>query len=92
MAGTSIGGIIALGLAFKISAQQIAEMMARQGPAIFPLLPAKNVARLVAPPYSSTPIETALNGLLGFEIAAGPLSSASQNVMVITASPGTARI
>jgi patatin-like phospholipase/acyl hydrolase len=36
IAGTSIGGIIAVGLAFGIPARRIAEIIAKSGPAIFP--------------------------------------------------------
>lgn len=92
IAGTSIGGIIAIGLAFGIPAKRIADVIATSGPAIFPPLRFKTLRRTVGPPYSSKPIEDAVRQLLPPAIVDGPLTQALQNIMVITASPSTARM
>ncbi len=91
IAGTSIGGIIAIGLAFGIPARTIADRIAERGPSIFPPLRLKRARRLLGPPYASEPIEQVLRGLLGKRVD-GPLGAAPQNVMVVTASPGTAKM
>jgi predicted acylesterase/phospholipase RssA len=91
ISGTSIGGIIAIGLAFGIPARTIADSIARHGASIFPPLRFKRARRLFGPPYASAPIEQVLRCLLGDRVD-GPLGAAPQNVMVVTASPGTARM
>src|SRR5437016_14300495 len=53
IAGTSIGGIIAVGLAFGIPARRIADVIAESGPSIFPPLRFKRARRVFGPPYSA---------------------------------------
>jgi predicted acylesterase/phospholipase RssA len=91
MAGTSIGGIIALGLAFGVRADTIAATMQSYGEQIFPPLRFRRARRFLGPPYSADGIEAALKALLPNHWKQ-PISEATQNVMVITASPGTARM
>jgi len=91
IAGTSIGGIIAIGLAFGIAAETIAAIIEEFGPAIFPRRRFKNARRLLGPPYSPEPIVEALRRILPRYVNR-PLGEALQNVMVIAVSPATARM
>lgn len=91
IAGTSIGGIIALGLAFGIPAGRIAQIIGRYGEDIFPSFRLKGLRRLFGPPYSPYPITLALRELLA-DAADRPIATAPQNVMVVTVSPGTGKM
>lgn len=91
ISGTSIGGIIALGLAFGVPARTIANTISDFGPLIFPPYKFKKIRRAFGPPYLPEPIESALLRLLPKE-AKQPIANASQNVMVITVSYGTSKM
>ena len=88
IAGTSIGGIIALGLAFGVPAQTIANTIDEFGLTIFPAYRFKKLRRLFGPPYSAEPIRNALLRLLP-KNADDAIAKARQHVMVIAASLGT---
>lgn len=87
IAGTSIGGIIALGLAFGIPARTIAQIIGQYGDDIFPPYRLKGLWRVFGAPYSPHPIELALRQLLD-EQTHSPIAGALSNVMVVTVSPG----
>lgn len=91
IAGTSIGGIIALGLAFGIPARTVAQIIGQYGDDIFPPYRFKGLWRLFGPPYSPYPIRLALRQLLGEE-ADRPIAAALQNVMVVTVSPAVGKM
>jgi uncharacterized protein len=91
IAGTSIGGIIALGLSFGIPAARIAEIIGQYGEDIFPPYWLKGLRRLFGPPYSAYPISLALRELFG-RAADRPIATAAQNVMVVTVSTGIGRM
>lgn len=68
--GTSTGGIIALGLALGIPAEQILRFYKEQGPKIFPNITAQqklslNIRHLWEPKYSAGPLRQALQGVFG---------------------------
>ena len=67
VAGTSTGGIIALGLASGIEAKALAEFYAARGPEIFPPGDAelKRVRAVYEPMWSALPLEAALADVLG---------------------------
>ena len=91
IAGTSIGGIISIGLAFGIRADLIASMIAELGPQIFPPRRFKRTRGFFGHLYSADPIERALRNVLT-ERVDNQLLTSLQKVMVITASPGTGKM
>lgn len=91
IAGTSIGGIIALGLAFGISAQEIATTIGDFGNKIFPDSRFKKLRRLLGPTYTAGPITDSLHRLLGDKVNR-PIAEALSNVMVVTVSPGAGKM
>jgi len=64
IAGTSTGGIIALGLGLGLSAEKIADFYKEHGPHIFGS-PKGFFSRLLSPKYSPTPLREALLEVLG---------------------------
>jgi len=74
LAGTSIGGVLALALAFEIPMARLAQLFAQHGPAVFSErpLPASTMGRLIdltrsvaGPKYSGTALREALSQHLG---------------------------
>ena len=70
VAGTSTGGIIALGLGLGLTAGEILEFYKKQGPKIFPNMTAQqklslNMRHLWEPKYSAEPLRAALKGVFG---------------------------
>ena len=70
IAGTSTGGIIALGLGLGLRAADILEFYQKEGPKIFPNITAQqklslNLRHLWEPKYSAAPLRTALKGVFG---------------------------
>jgi uncharacterized protein len=82
LAGTSVGGIIALGLAAEVPAAEIKTAFERNGTAIFSERPvptswwgaARDLARYVAKPkYQSDALRQTIAGLIGAETCIGDL-------------------
>lgn len=70
IAGTSTGGIIALGLGLGLTAGDILEFYKNQGPSIFPNITAQqklnlNIRHLWEPKYSAEPLRKALHDVFG---------------------------
>src|SRR6202140_48322 len=70
IAGTSTGGIIALGLGLGLPATEILEFYQKEGPKIFPNITAHqtlslNLRHLWGPKYSAEPLRKALKGVFG---------------------------
>lgn len=74
IAGTSIGGLLALALAFEVPMSQLVRLFVEQGPAVFSsrALPSGPVSRLLdlsrsvfGPKYSGDALRTALQAALG---------------------------
>jgi uncharacterized protein len=70
IAGTSTGGIIALGLGLGLPAEEILRFYREQGPKIFPNITAQqkfslNFRHLWEPKYSAEPLRAALQGVFG---------------------------
>jgi uncharacterized protein len=70
VAGTSTGGIIALGLGLGLTAGEILEFYKKQGPKIFPNMMAQqklslNMRHLWEPKYSAEPLRAALKVVFG---------------------------
>jgi uncharacterized protein len=70
IAGTSTGGIIALGLGLGIPAEQILQFYKEQGPKIFPNITAQqklslNIRHLWEPKYSAEQLREGLRGVFG---------------------------
>lgn len=66
IAGTSTGGIIAIGLAMGISAAEIRDFYVKHGPTIFPATGLRGKFwQLFKPKYSHAPLREALNEILG---------------------------
>ena len=83
IAGTSIGGIIALALSNGVRAQQIAAKIREKGLAIFPDLWFSGTRRFIGPPYNTSGIADALRELLAAQ-AGNALNKSQQRVMVAT--------
>ena len=65
MAGASVGGIIATGLAHRVCAKAIYVMLTRDGGAIFAKTLLTNVLNALEPKYDAAPLETFLARALG---------------------------
>ena len=91
IAGTSIGGILAVGLAHGIRAETLAAMIREHGPRIFPRRPLTLLRRFAGPPYKPGHLEAAIRGILGAK-SEQPLSRTSVPVMVVAVAPTTARL
>jgi len=66
IAGTSTGGIIALGLSIGMRPQQIVEFYSAYGPRIFPYADRSHwIKRLRGPRYEPAPLRVALRGAFG---------------------------
>jgi uncharacterized protein len=70
IAGTSTGGIIALGLGLGLRAADVLEFYQKEGPNIFPNITAQqklslNLRHLWEPKYSAEPLRKALEGVFG---------------------------
>ena len=70
IAGTSTGGIIALGLGLGVTAEEILKFYRDKGPKIFPNITAQqklslNIRHLWEPKYSAEPLREALRGVFG---------------------------
>ena len=91
IAGTSIGGIIAIGLAQGVPARDIAAMIAEHGQSIFPNLPFPGLRRIFGPPYQSAGLAGVCRKILPNQ-GTDPLANARTRVVVIGAAPSTARI
>jgi patatin-like phospholipase/acyl hydrolase len=70
IAGTSTGGIIALGLGLGLTAGDILEFYKKQGPSIFPNITAQqklslNIRHLWEPKYPAEPLRNALRDVFG---------------------------
>ena len=66
IAGTSTGGIIALGFGLGLTAKQLLDFYVSKGPAIFPSSSTSGWLRhWVAPKYSQEPLRIALNKAIG---------------------------
>jgi patatin-like phospholipase/acyl hydrolase len=73
IAGTSVGGIIALGLGLGLTAQQLANFFANEGPAVFPARPfPTNLLRLFlgGEKYKPDHLKHLLQGVFGSKILA----------------------
>ena len=91
IAGTSIGGILALGLAHGVPARTLADMIGEHGPAIFPRYPLPGLRRAFGPPYRGGRVGDAVKRILPAQ-ASLSLSAAPTPVMVVSVSPATARL
>ncbi|WP_321844564.1 patatin-like phospholipase family protein [Paraburkholderia bannensis] len=61
IAGTSVGGILAAGLAAGVSARDLYEMLAQWGPTIFPKLSLRTLRKLLSEKvYAAGPLERAI--------------------------------
>jgi patatin-like phospholipase/acyl hydrolase len=74
IAGTSTGGIIALGLGVGIPAAEILRFYKEQGPKIFPNITAQqklslNIRHLWEPKYSAGPLRSALHRVFGISFS-----------------------
>jgi hypothetical protein len=88
IAGTSIGGIIALGLAHGAPARSIAQSISWHGSTIFPALRFRRARRLFGPPYGTAGLCAAIREIIP-DSAEIPLSLAGTRVMVAAVSPGS---
>ena len=71
MAGTSIGGIIATGLAHRVSARTIYEMLMSDGGTIFAKTPVTDVSNAFNPKYDAAPLDGYLAKTFGSAMLAG---------------------
>lgn len=81
IAGASVGGILALGLAREVPAARLAEAFATQGPAIFPPRPATSWRALLdlprqlgRPKFAGNALRRAIGGMIGETTPLGALS------------------
>jgi len=85
IAGTSIGGIIALALANGVPAAEIVRIIKAQGESIFPPLKLVGLRRMWGPPYNADGLRTAFRSLLAARHTQR-LGASSTRVMVVAAS------
>ncbi|WP_425953335.1 patatin-like phospholipase family protein [Ralstonia pseudosolanacearum] len=65
LAGTSVGGIIAAGLAVGVSAATVYELLAHWGPAIFPKISVRGLKKIFSKKvYSAAPLEKAIEACM----------------------------
>jgi patatin-like phospholipase/acyl hydrolase len=89
IAGTSTGGIIALGLGLGLTAKQLLDFYVSEGPSIFPPSSAAGWLRhWIAPKYSQEPLRTALNRAIGGKL----LGDSSRRLLVPSLNAATGEI
>ena len=79
IAGTSIGGIVALAAAFEVEMEKVVKVFETDGPTIFPQRPAGNflkkcrnvICDFSRPPYSPEPLRKVLETLFGKNVKLG---------------------
>src|SRR5690625_1823326 len=88
--GTSIGGIVALGLAVGKSAREIEAKFREDAPKIFPRRWGwwKTAKALICPIYSSKPLRKSIDDMIGSELRFRDLE---RRVMIPTVNPTTGR-
>jgi patatin-like phospholipase/acyl hydrolase len=81
IAGTSVGGLIAVALALGEPAEKVVRIHVDHGPRIFPLLSFKSMAkRLGRRVYAVEPLEAAISACIG-DRATTPFASIEKSVM-----------
>lgn len=86
IAGTSVGGLIAVALAHGVKAQRIVEVLEKHGPTIFPEFIGKRWLKLFGRQvYSPGPLEAAIKACVG-DAATKPFASISKSLMLTTVS------
>jgi len=86
IAGTSVGGLIAIALAVSVPARRICEILVDHGPLIFPRLLLKSFKKIFCKQvYSSKPVEDAIRACIG-GLAIKPFASIPKSVMLTTVS------
>jgi uncharacterized protein len=86
IAGTSVGGILAAGLAAGVSARELHAMLAQWGPSIFPKLSLRTLQKLFSKKvYAAEPLERAIVACLDGR-AHTPLSELDKPLMLTTVS------
>jgi patatin-like phospholipase/acyl hydrolase len=91
IAGTSVGGIVALGLAHGVPANEIAAGIVSHGQEIFPKLRFILLRRIYGPPYKTESLRNVIRSILGAS-AQDQLLACGTNVMVVTVALSTARL
>lgn len=74
IAGTSTGGIIALGLGLGIPAAELLDFYVNEGPAIFENRRRRSLRQIVAPKYDSQPLRSALVNAFGEKLLGDSLT------------------
>jgi uncharacterized protein len=88
LAGTSIGGILAIGLAAGVSATDLVALMREHGPTIFrPKL--TSIGGFVSSRYDSAALRGAIIGILGTEVANREFCQIPMPLVVVAVDEGT---
>ena len=90
LAGTSIGGILAIGLACDVSAVDLAAMVREHGSTIFMPRPL-SFAGLSRSHYESTGLRRAIRTVLGHRNAARPFVEIPHPLVIVTVHEGSSR-
>lgn len=86
IAGTSVGGILAVGLAAGVPARDLYALLAQRGPSIFPKLSLRKLQKLFSKKvYAAEPLEEAIVACLG-DWASKSLAEIDKPLMLTTVS------